>query len=49
MERFYTFFGSSLKKDLDLLRFLYLQKVLSQLKKSVPPLLLIDAQSKKVS
>ena len=26
MERFYTFFGSSLKKDLDLLRFLYLQK-----------------------
>lgn len=26
MERFYPFFGHTLKRDIDLLRFLYLQK-----------------------
>ncbi len=49
MERFYTFFGSSLKKTSIYCVSCIYKNVLSQLKKSVPPLLLIAAQSKKVS
>lgn len=49
MERFYPFFGHTLKRDIDLLRFLYLQKRFVPIEEISQALALDHAPSKKAS